>query len=114
MPVVGPIEQIILPVRDIDAARRFYGSVLKLASIADGEDLSIYDTGQAKLIISRKGTAGAAIELGFTVDSLETAIASLIDAGARILAPPTTEPWGGRTAKITDPDGNILSLVQYP
>ncbi|MBL8807685.1 MAG: VOC family protein [Rhodospirillales bacterium] len=114
MAVVGPIEQILLPVRDIGAARRFYGGVLKLAAIADGEDLAIYDTGQAKLILFRSDAPATGIELAFTVASLEAALAELVAADVRIVSPPRTEPWGGRTAKIADPDGHVHSLVQYP
>ena len=116
MAVVGPIEQIVVAARDFDATNRFYGEILKLAFVAGGEDIAIFDTGQAKLIVTRGASAPApgGIELAFTVASLEAAIAALVAAEVRIVAAPKTEPWGGRTAKIADPDGNVLSLVQYP
>jgi predicted enzyme related to lactoylglutathione lyase len=112
---VGPIELIRLRVRDLEAAKNFYGKLLKLTLVAADAQMAIFDTGQAKLVVER-GTAApsAAIELGFTVASLETAIAAAIAADIKILAPPATEAWGGRVAAIADPDGNRLSLIQYP
>ncbi|MBI3505428.1 MAG: VOC family protein [Proteobacteria bacterium] len=114
MSVIGPIEQIHLTVRDIAAAKAFYAGKLKLKMVAAGDDLAIFDTGQAKLILAKGDGAAKGVEFGFTVESLEAAIAELIAADVRIAAPPKTEEWGGRVARIADPDGNTLSLVQYP
>ncbi len=114
MPAIGPIEQITLHVRDIGAAKSFYSGKLKLPLIAAGDELAIFDTGQAKLIVAKGEAPAAGVEFGFTVASLEAALAELIAADMRVAVPPRTEPWGGRVAKIADPDGNMLSLVQYP
>jgi len=115
MSAVGPIELVRLRVRDLEAAKNFYGNLLKLTLVAADTQMAIFDTGQAKLVIEQ-GTAApsAAIELGCTVASVETAVAAAIAADIKILAPPATEAWGGRVAAIADPDGNRLSLIQYP
>ena len=114
MSTVGPIEQIHLRVTDIAAARAFYAGKLKLPLVAAGDDLAIFDTGQAKLILEKGEAAAKGVEFGFTVESLEATVAALIAANVRIVVPPRTEDWGGRVAKVADPDGNTLSLVQYP
>ncbi len=115
MRVLGAIEQITLAVADLDAAKDFYGARLGLPLVAAGDDLAIYDTGQAKLIVARtSGTPTAGLELGFAVANLDNALARLIGTGARVSAPPRTEEWGGRTAKFADPAGNVVTLVQYP
>ncbi len=114
MSTVGPIEQIHLRVTDIAAAKAFYVGQLKLPLIAAGDDLAIFDTGQAKLILTKGEAAAKGVEFGFTVQSLEATLAALIADDVRIVVPPRTEEWGGRVAKIADPDGNTLSLVQYP
>lgn len=115
MSAVGPIELVRLRVRDLEAAKNFYGKLLKLPLVAADAQMAIFDTGQAKLVVEQ-GTAApsSAIELGFTVASVETAVAAAIAADIKILAPPATEAWGGRVAAIADPDGNRLSLIQYP
>lgn len=119
MNAVGPIELVRLRVRDLDAAKNFYGDVLKLPLVAADAQMAIFDTGQAKLVVEREhsGAASAsspAVELGFTVASIEAAVAAAIAADVAVLAPPATEAWGGRVAAIADPDGNRLSLIQYP
>ncbi len=115
MRVLGAIEQITLAVADLDAAKDFYGTRLGLPLVAAGDDLAIYDTGQAKLIVARAtGTPTTGLELGFTVASLDGSLARLVGAGARVAVPPRTEEWGGRTAKFADPAGNLVTLVQYP
>ena len=115
MSAVGPLELIRLRVRDLEAAKNFYGNLLKLTLVAADAQMAIFDTGQAKLAIEQGLSApSAAIELGFTVASVETAVAAAIAADIKILAPPATEAWGGRVAAIADPDGNRLSLIQYP
>ena len=115
MSAIGPIELIRLRVRDLEAAKTFYGNTLKLSLVAADTQMAIFDTGQAKLVLEQ-GTPvpSSAIELGFTVASLEAAVAAAIAADVKILAAPATEAWGGRVAAIADPDGNRLSLIQYP
>ena len=115
MSAIGPIELVRLRVRDLEAAKNFYGQVLMLRLVASDPQMAIFDTGQAKLVIEQgAGAPSSAIELGFTVASLEAAVAAAIAADVKILAPPATEAWGGRVAAIADPDGNRLSLIQYP
>jgi len=112
---VGPVELIRLRVRDLEAAKNFYGNTLKLNLVAADAQMAIFDTGQAKLVVEQgAATPSSAVELGFTVASLEAAVAAAIAADVKILAPPATEAWGGRVAEIADPDGNRLSLIQYP
>jgi len=102
-------------VRDLEAAKNFYGQLLKLTLVAADAQMAIFDTGQAKLVVEQGTVASSsAIELGFTVASVEAAVAAAIAADIKILAPPATEAWGGRVAAIADPDGNRLSLIQYP
>lgn len=115
MRALGAIEQVTLAVADLDAAKDFYGARLGLPLVAAGDDLAIYDTGQAKLIVARAtGAPTTGLELGFTVASLDNALARLVGTGARVAVPPRTEEWGGRTAKFADPAGNLVTLVQYP
>jgi len=115
MSLVGALELVRVRVRDLAAARGFYGDTLKLALVAADAAIAVYDTGQAKLVLEQDAAAApGTIELGFTVASLETALAALVAADVRVVVPPKTEAWGGRTALVADPDGNRLALIQYP
>jgi uncharacterized glyoxalase superfamily protein PhnB len=51
-------------------------------------------------------------ELGFKLPDVDAAFAELTARGATAMTPPTTRPWGQRTAYIRDPDGHLIELVQ--
>lgn len=53
--------------------------------------------------------AGSGI-VALAVDDLEAEIASINDRG--ILASPIQTVPGGRKAEVTDPDGNVITLVE--
>lgn len=56
---------------------------------------------------------GQAFELAFplpTRDEVDRAYAEITAKGATPVQPPTTMPWGQRTAFFADPDGNIHEL----
>ena len=38
--------------------------------------------------------------------------ARLVAAGAPVVKPPTSQPWGRRSAWFRDPDGNVVNLYQ--
>ena len=40
----------------------------------------------------------------------DAAAAALVAAGAHLVEAPADQPWGERTARLTDPDGNRLLL----
>jgi lactoylglutathione lyase len=49
--------------------------------------------------------------LGFRVTSIEEIIATVQEAGATVVSPPKSSPWG-RRAVITDPDGHRVELTE--
>lgn len=49
----------------------------------------------------------------FTVDDIDTDYRRLVEAGAEIVTPIETEPWGERYFQMTDPNGVIYQLVQW-
>lgn len=52
------------------------------------------------------------IGLGFMVERLDDAYASMSAAGVEFTQPPTREDWGGYMAIFKDPDGNTYHLDQ--
>ena len=48
--------------------------------------------------------------IGFTVENLDAAHASLVEKEVVFTRPPTREPWGGYMAIFADPDGNTYYL----
>lgn len=49
----------------------------------------------------------------FTVDDVDAEHARMRDAGAEIVTPPETEPWGERFCQVVDPNGVVYQLVQW-
>jgi len=59
------------------------------------------------------GSAGEGTLLVFVVDDIDRAFARIAEAGARVVTPPETEPWGERYCQFADPNGLIWQLVQW-
>lgn len=61
----------------------------------------------------RKPEGGQRVNLQFELDSpatVDTTYARLVAAGAGEYASPWDAFWGQRFARVTDPDGNVVSL----
>ena len=120
---IGPIETVRVFTADLARAKAFYEEVLGLTPlIADAGGACLYDTGQAKLLLEQiePGEAEADLLVGrfagfsFTVEAMADVVADLTPKGVRFTGPPEPQDWGGVLAHFADPDGNILTLVEYP
>ncbi|MGR9089506.1 MAG: VOC family protein [Gammaproteobacteria bacterium] len=119
------LDYVVLIVRELDVSVGFYHGILGLPLRHRAASYAQIDSGATRLglftqaamaaTLDRavvKGTAGEAFELGFFVDDCDAAYAELAAAGVPLVAPPTTREWGQRTAYVSDPDGNLIELVQ--
>lgn len=59
------------------------------------------------------GSAGQGTLLVFVVDDIDEDFARIAAAGAQVVTPPETEPWGERYCQFSDPNGLIWQLVQW-
>ena len=59
------------------------------------------------------GPAGQGLLLVLVVDDLDEQFGRIAGAGARVMTPPQTEPWGERFCQFADPNGIIWQLVQW-
>jgi predicted enzyme related to lactoylglutathione lyase len=116
-------------VRDLEAARKFYGQTLGL-KVADmpgmkGGALQLELAGSGKIIVYAKPDHAPAVFtlLNFPVDDVERAVAGLKERGVRFEVYPngpvkTDERGiaqggdGPRIAWFRDPSGNILSVLE--
>ena len=120
------LDYVVLIVSDLEASLAFYTGTLGLplqhraehyAQIRAGTTrLSLYtrDAMQETLgeALAPPSPTAPAFELGFKVPDCDAAFAELVAAGAPAVMPPTTRPWGQRTAYVRDPDGNLIELAQ--
>jgi catechol 2,3-dioxygenase-like lactoylglutathione lyase family enzyme len=114
----------MIAVKDIDRAKQFYSGKLGLKPVQEmGGDFFMLKSGDTTLNVYRSEFAGTnkATALTFDVDDIDAEVRELKDKGI------TFEHYdvqglkadgdiysgeGMKTAWFTDPDGNILSLVE--
>ncbi len=120
---IGDIDDLILPCRDIGAARDFYRDVMGFRLIDDRPDWIRFEVGSRRLILRPRGqwlmwddgpmpTGSAAVQLAFCVipADVDRAHEALVARGAEIVDPPRNQDFGHRTCFIRDPEGNILEI----
>ena len=107
---------VIYPVHDLDRAKEVYGALLGSAPVMDepyyvgyavaGQDVGLDPHGH------RQGMTGP---VGYWhVDDLKARLQALLDAGAE-LSQDIRDVGGGKLiASVTDPDGNVIGLLQSP
>lgn len=119
---------VILAVRDLARAARFYGDafgwpvavdapVYREFSLPDGMRLGVYL--RDAFVKNTSVAAGERVEgrttsteLYVSVDDLDAAVARLTAAGARCLSPLAERPWGDVAAYFEDPDGNVVVVAR--
>ncbi len=113
---LGAIGQLSRHVRDIAAARVWYGEVLGLPHLYSFGDLAFFDCGGTRLFLSQgEGSAPESI-LYFRVPDVHDAHAQLSARGVAFLQAPHmihrhddgTEEW---MAFFNDPDGRPLAIM---
>ena len=105
-------------------AEQFYGQLLGLPLKGKAHGALVYDVGGADLRVSPvpspQPTAHTVV--GFSVADIDATLATLIQRGVRLERVPglpqdsigiLTTPDGAKVAWFRDPDGNLLSVVQY-
>lgn len=119
-------DYVILIVDDLDRTLQFYTEVLGLRLGHRSGEYAQLDTGTTRLgFYTRTAMAQAldfslkkpaadapGFEIGFKVPDVDAAYAELVANGASQATPPTTRPWGQRTAYVRDPDGHLIELAQ--
>jgi len=114
---IGPIGQIARRVKDIGAARRWYGEVLGLPHLYSFGDLAFFDCGGTRLFLSQDdGTEQGESILYFRVADIRAAHAGLAARGIEFLNAPHmihrhddgTEEW---MAFFKDNDGRPLAIM---
>jgi lactoylglutathione lyase len=120
--VLGPIEAVRVFTTKLAEARRFYKDTLALPEILATDAIAMFDTGQAKLIIEyvdpndpeAADLVARFTAFSFTVTSMERTLSNLRNHSIEWLGLPERQAWGGLLSHFKDPDGNILTLVEYP
>lgn len=118
----APIGAVRVFVRDVAKARPFYEDQFGLTVVGSDDSVAIFETGQAKLMVEEIDPSepeadelvGRLTGICFTVEDIRGAYAELAERGVSFDDRPEIQPWGGALAHFFDPDGNVLTLVQFP
>ena len=116
--------QAIIWTSRMDEAKRFYGEILGLPMKGESHGAAIFDVGGCDLRVSPvpSTTATEHTVLGFEVSDVNATATSLAAIGVRFERFPKFShdehgvlrtPDGAKVAWFRDPDGNLLSIVQY-
>ncbi|SNT66309.1 hypothetical protein SAMN05421812_13720 [Asanoa hainanensis] len=105
------IKTVLHPVSDLAKAKEVYTALLGIEPQADAPYYVGYDVeGQHIGLVPGRTTAGPVAY--WHVDDIEAKLAEVTAAGAAVNEAPREVGPGRRVATFTDPDGNVLGLVQ--
>lgn len=116
--MLGPIGQISRHVRDIQAARHFYGELLGLPHLYSFGDLAFFDCGGVRLFLSQaEGGGGDESILYFRVADIRLVHLALASQGVEFVDAPHrihrhedgTEEW---MSFFKDNEGRLLALME--
>ncbi|MDG4789781.1 VOC family protein [Micromonospora sp. WMMD1102] len=108
------IKTVLHPVSDLAKARTVYAALLGVPPTTDSSYYVGFDTeGQHIGLVPGGGPQGMTSPVAYWhVPDIAAKLAELTAAGATVTEP-AHEVGGGRTvATVSDPDGNVLGLIQ--
>ncbi|MFE3452219.1 VOC family protein [Nonomuraea sp. NPDC059194] len=108
------IKTVLHPVSDLATAKKVYTALLGVEPQADGPYYVGYEAaGQHIGLVPNGGPQGMTSPLAYWhVPDIEAKLAEVTAAGATV-KDPVRDVGGGRlVATVTDPDGNVLGLLQ--
>ncbi len=110
------IKTVLHPVSDLASAKAVYAALLGLPPQTDEPYYVGFDTaGQHIGLVPAGGPQGMTSPVAYwQVSDLEAKLAEVTAAGATVKDPARDVGGGRRVASVTDPDGNVLGLLQDP
>jgi predicted enzyme related to lactoylglutathione lyase len=108
------IKTVLHPVSDLAAAKPVYTALLGMEPQHDAEYYVGYEAeGQHIGLVPGGGPQGMTSPVAYWhVDDLEAKLAEVTAAGATVKEAPRDVGGGRLVASVTDPDGNVLGLLQ--
>jgi predicted enzyme related to lactoylglutathione lyase len=107
---------LLHPVSDLVTAKAVYTALLGIPPQTDGPYYVGYEAeGQQIGLVPGGGPQGMTTPVAYWhVTDIEAKLAEVTDAGATVKEPPRDVGEGRLVATFTDPDGNVLGLIQDP
>ncbi|MEM3695243.1 MAG: VOC family protein [Candidatus Bathyarchaeia archaeon] len=104
-------------VSDLKTTKEFYEKILGLEKKYEYSSYVGFECGGIEIGLIPKLEKGQKVgpsspSVEFLVDNVEEVYETLKQRGVKFIKELHEEPWGGKQASFTDPDGNILEIVQ--
>ena len=113
------IATIFIEPNDLEASRRFYGTLLGFEEVFDdGDHVVVFDVGGGTQMVLHTNHGepyskpGDGMALYVSVDDVDAAVEDLRASGVTIASEPQDEPFGIRDACVLDPTGFRVFLSQ--
>jgi predicted enzyme related to lactoylglutathione lyase len=108
------IKTVLHPVTDLDKAKAVYSALLGVAPTADAPYYVGFDVaGQHIGLVPNGREQGMTSPVAYWhVSDIEAKLAEVTAAGAVVKEAPRDVGGGRLVASVTDPDGNVLGLLQ--
>ena len=108
------IKTMLHPVSDLEAAKAMYAALLGVAPTADSSYYVGFDAaGQHIGLVPAGGPQKMTGPIAYWhVPDIEAKLAEVTAAGAAVKDPARDVGGGSLVASFTDPDGNVLGLIQ--
>jgi len=107
--MIERVNHITLPVSDLKSAAAFYESVLSLKKTGEWPNYVEFEVGGIELGLEQNGK----LEIFLLVENVDKVYQDLKEKGVKFATQPKDQHWGGRTAALVDPDGNMFTLVHF-
>ena len=110
------ISTVIVPVKDLAAAKAVYGALLGAEAIMDEPCYVGYRVGDQDVGLDPNGHGkGMTGPLGYwEVEDIDQALGQLTGAGATVRQEASDVGGGKLVATVADADGNVFGLTQSP
>jgi predicted enzyme related to lactoylglutathione lyase len=107
---------LLHPVSDLDTSKAVYTALLGVApQVADEYYVGFEAEGQHIGLVPGGGPQGMTAPVAYWhVSDIEAKLAEVTAAGATVREPARDVGGGRLVATVTDPDGNVLGLLQDP
>ncbi|MFB2581327.1 VOC family protein [Herbiconiux sp. P15] len=111
---------------DVDRLARFYEAVTATTAARPAPVFAEFRTACGTLAVASTATvamlgddaprpgSNESIIIEFLVTDVDAEFDRLRDVLDDVVLPPTTMPWGNRSALFRDPDGNLVNLFSRP
>jgi len=106
---IRKLPHITIGVSDLKRSLSFYQDVVGLEKMGEWPSYAMFDVGGVTFGLQAKGK----LEICLLVDDVDEAYRNLKDRGARFATEPKDQPWGGRAATFSDPDGNKVTIESF-